>query len=111
MFQHEEEPPHGVGKESSAEQTEKLSKTALKNKRKREAKQKSKEQEVHSCTYTSFVDVCISLLPPACCWLRVGCQWGGGQSALGPMLQCVHITETTRLGTNCVCTHSDQPAP
>ena len=49
VFQHEEEAPHGVGKESSAEQTEKLSKTALKNKRKREAKQRSKEQEVCVC--------------------------------------------------------------
>lgn len=38
-----------MGKESSAEQTEKLSKTALKNKRKREAKQRSKEQEVCVC--------------------------------------------------------------
>ena len=43
-----------MGKDSSAEQTEKLSKTALKNKRKREAKQKSKEQEV--CMY---VCVCV----------------------------------------------------
>ena len=49
VFQHEEEAPHGMGKESSAEQTEKLSKTALKNKRKREAKQRSKEQEVCVC--------------------------------------------------------------
>ena len=38
-----------MGKESSTEQTEKLSKAALKNKRKREAKQRSKEQEVNVC--------------------------------------------------------------
>lgn len=46
MLQHEEEPPQGVGKESS-DQAEKLSKAALKNKRKREAKQRSKDHEVH----------------------------------------------------------------
>ena len=41
-----------MGKENSAEQAEKLSKTALKNKRKREAKQRSKEQEV--CVYAQL---------------------------------------------------------
>ena len=44
--QHEEEPPQGVGKEGGGDQTEKLSKMALKNKRKREAKQRTKEQDV-----------------------------------------------------------------
>ena len=44
-LQHEEEPPQSVGKEGSNDQSEKLSKAALKNKRKREAKQKAKDHE------------------------------------------------------------------
>lgn len=48
--QHEEEPPQGVGKEAAGDQAEKLSKAALKNKRKREAKQRSKEQDVGQLT-------------------------------------------------------------
>ena len=44
-MQHEEEPPHIVGKEGSSDQSEKLSKAAIKNKRKREAQQKTKDHE------------------------------------------------------------------
>ncbi len=48
IIQHEEEEPHtvGVGGASEKDASQKLSKSALKNKRKRESKLKAKEEEV-----------------------------------------------------------------
>ncbi len=43
-FQHEEEPPQGVGASADKTGTEKLSKSSQKNKRKRESKQKARDE-------------------------------------------------------------------